>query len=116
MSSELKSGLRPKRVRIAENVRVRNVRFACKASDVRTSSDGKGDGAMTYLATLLKAQAAGLIRPGEVAIAQVAHDSDCPATNGDSVCRCSPVVTLIANGRVIRLDDDGNAIESTLTT
>lgn len=61
---------------------------------------------MAYLHALMKAQALGLIRPGEVAHVEVAHDSDCPALKRRE-CRCRPDVLLFRGGEVIRITHDG---------
>lgn len=61
---------------------------------------------MTYMAAILKAQALGLIRPGEVAQVDIAHDTGCPALKRRA-CTCTPEVRLIRGGEVIRIASDG---------
>lgn len=64
---------------------------------------------MNYLALLLKAQSRGLIRPGAVTMAEIAHGSTCPALAGGS-CRCTAEIRLISDGRVMHLDETGEVV------
>lgn len=61
---------------------------------------------MTYLHVLMKAQALGLIRPGDVAHVDIAHDTGCPALKRGA-CACTPDIYLIRGSEVIRIASDG---------
>lgn len=62
----------------------------------------------SYMHALMKAHALGLIRPGEVAHVDIAHDTGCPALKrGACACACTPDICLIRGSEVIRISDDG---------
>ena len=61
---------------------------------------------MDYMTTLMKAHAAGIIRPGEVAHVEIAHDAGCPALKRRA-CGCKPDIRLIRGGEVICIANDG---------
>ena len=60
-----------------------------------------------YTARLMAAYASGLIAPGDLAIANVEHDSTCPALRGRA-CTCIPAITVTTSTGVIHVEADGS--------
>lgn len=69
---------------------------------------------MDSLSVLLKAQALGVIKPGEVAHVEVAHDTGCPALKRRG-CTCEPEIRLIRGGEVITIASDGTVQQEART-
>lgn len=67
-----------------------------------------------YVAALMKAQALGVIRPGEVAHVELAHDTGCPALKRRA-CTCTPEVRLVRGGEVITIASDGTVQQEART-
>lgn len=59
-----------------------------------------------YADRLMAACTSGLIEPGDLAIANVEHEADCPVLDGGE-CQCIPIITVTTLSAVINVEADG---------
>jgi len=60
-----------------------------------------------YTDRLMAAYTSGLIETGDLAVANVEHEADCPVLGGGE-CQCVPVITVTTPSAVIHVEVDGS--------
>lgn len=61
-----------------------------------------------FLRRLTLAVARGAIQPGDVTLATVEHDGDCPFLD-DGECHCDPIIRIDHPNGMIAIDENGEA-------